>query len=399
MGAGFSLAMRDLEIRGAGNLLGTQQSGHIATVGYELYCRLLEQAVRGMKALPPAEPPAITIDLPGEAWLPRDYIADFRAKIDVYRRLSRATAGSQVDELAAELGDRFGPLPREARRLLDFTRLKALAAGLGIDSITRHPGMIVIGHHNRAAMEKLRLAAGSRGKTLRIVDQKTVVMPIDEATARRPMGAHKRDHAREILHYPDVAARARTDLAREPDEALLDEIYTRFASRLAEVLPHYAEPVPGAVATLQWLYDRDIRVASTTGYTRAMMRTLEPIAAAAGIATEALICADEVVQGRPAPWACFRLAEKFGVFPMTRCLKIGDTPADIAEGLNAGMVSLAVSESGNEVGLSLAALDALPADTRGALVGGAERRLLAAGASAVLRSVAELPAWIERQPA
>ena len=92
MGAGFSLAMRDLEIRGAGNLLGTQQSGHIATVGYELYCRLLEQAVRGMKALPPAEPPPVNVDLPGEAWLPRDYIPDLRAKIDVYRRLSRATA-------------------------------------------------------------------------------------------------------------------------------------------------------------------------------------------------------------------------------------------------------------------------------------------------------------------
>ena len=186
MGAGFSLAMRDLEIRGAGNLLGTQQSGHIATVGYELYCRLLEQAVRGMKSLPPAEPPPVNVDLPGEAWLPRDYIADFRAKIDVYRRLSRATAEQQIDELAAELGDRFGPLPVEARRLLEFTRLKTLAIGLGIDSITRHPGLVVIGHHDRAAMEKLRLAAGARGGTVRIVDQKTVVMPIHESTAADP---------------------------------------------------------------------------------------------------------------------------------------------------------------------------------------------------------------------
>ncbi len=186
MGAGFSLAMRDLEIRGAGNLLGTQQSGHIATVGYELYCRLLEQAVRGMKSLPPAEPPPVNVDLPGEAWLPRDYIADFRAKIDVYRRLSRATAEQQIDELAAELGDRFGPLPVEARRLLEFTRLKTLAIGLGIDSITRHPGLVVIGHHDRAAMEKLRLAAGTRGGTVRIVDQKTVVMPIHESTAADP---------------------------------------------------------------------------------------------------------------------------------------------------------------------------------------------------------------------
>jgi len=186
MGAGFSLAMRDLEIRGAGNLLGTQQSGHIATVGYELYCRLLEQAVRGMKKMPPAEPPSVNVDLPGEAWLPRDYIPDFRAKIDVYRRLSRATAESQVDDLARELADRFGPLPDEARRLLDFTKLKALATAHGIDSITRHPGMIMLGHHDRAAIEKLRQAAAKKGRVVRVVDQKTAVVPLQADTLADP---------------------------------------------------------------------------------------------------------------------------------------------------------------------------------------------------------------------
>ena len=186
MGAGFSLAMRDLEIRGAGNLLGTQQSGHIATVGYELYCRLLEQAVRGMKALPPSEPPPVNIDLPGEAWLPRDYIADFRAKIDVYRRLSRATAESQVDELAAELTDRFGPPPDEARRLLDFARLRCRAIDLGIDSITRHPGMIMIGHHDRGRIDRLRQAAAKKGRVMRVVDQKTAVLPLHADTLADP---------------------------------------------------------------------------------------------------------------------------------------------------------------------------------------------------------------------
>ena len=186
MGAGFSLAMRDLEIRGAGNLLGTQQSGHIATVGYELYCRLLEQAVRGMKKMPPAEPPPVNVDLPGEAWLPRDYIPDFRAKIDVYRRLSRATAESQVDDLGRELVDRFGPLPDEARRLLDFTKLKALATAHGIDSITRHPGMIMFGHHDRTAIEKLRQAAAKKGRVVRVVDQKTAVLPLRDDTLADP---------------------------------------------------------------------------------------------------------------------------------------------------------------------------------------------------------------------
>ena len=104
-------------------------------MGYELYCRLLETAVRGLQKMPPTEPPPVNIDLPGEAWLPRDYVPDFRAKVDVYRRLSRATAGRQVDELAAELSNRFGLLPDKARRLLGFARLRCRA----IDSITRHP--------------------------------------------------------------------------------------------------------------------------------------------------------------------------------------------------------------------------------------------------------------------
>ncbi|MFN6190767.1 MAG: transcription-repair coupling factor [Planctomycetia bacterium] len=186
MGAGFSLAMRDLEIRGAGNLLGTQQSGHIATVGYELYCRLLEQAVRGIKSLPPAEPPQVNIDLPGEAWLPRDYIPDFRTKIDVYRRLSRATAHNEIDDLAGELADRFGPLPPEAGRLLDTARLRVAAAALGIDTITRHPGMIMIGHHDRSAMAALRKSGRPGAASLRIVDEKTVVLPVDSAVAASP---------------------------------------------------------------------------------------------------------------------------------------------------------------------------------------------------------------------
>jgi transcription-repair coupling factor (superfamily II helicase) len=186
MGAGFSLAMRDLEIRGAGNLLGTQQSGHIATVGYELYCRLLETAVRGLQKMPPAEPPPVNIDLPGEAWLPRDYVPDFRAKIDVYRRLSRATAERQVDDLAVELSDRFGPLPDEARRLLDFAKLRCRAIDLGIDSITRHPGMIMIGHHDRERIDRLRQAAAKKGRVVRVVDQKTAVVPLHADTLADP---------------------------------------------------------------------------------------------------------------------------------------------------------------------------------------------------------------------
>jgi len=185
-GAGFSLAMRDLEIRGAGNLLGTQQSGHIATVGYELYCRLLENAVRGLKELPPSEPPAVAIDLPGDAWLPRDYITDLRTKIDVYRRISRAGTQPQVDQLATELADRFGPLPAAAARLLELTRLRIAAAELGIDSISKQPGLLVLGHHDIRRIDRWRKACQLAGRELRIVGDKTAVLPLNDREAADP---------------------------------------------------------------------------------------------------------------------------------------------------------------------------------------------------------------------
>jgi transcription-repair coupling factor (superfamily II helicase) len=128
----------------------------------------------------------VNIDLPGEAWLPRDYIPDYRAKIDVYRRLSRATAARQVDDIAAELTDRFGPPPDEARRLLDFAKLRCRATDLGIDSITRHPGMVMIGHHDRKRIDRLRLAAAKKGRVVRLVDQKTAVMPLHADTLADP---------------------------------------------------------------------------------------------------------------------------------------------------------------------------------------------------------------------
>src|SRR5262249_35535356 len=120
MGAGFAIAMRDLEIRGAGNILGTQQSGHIATIGYELYCELLEQAVRRLKKMPPKETLDVRIDLPGEAFIPRSYVPDMRMKIDLYRRLTRVIDRNELQDMKAEMIDRFGPLPPQVERLAQF---------------------------------------------------------------------------------------------------------------------------------------------------------------------------------------------------------------------------------------------------------------------------------------
>src|SRR5439155_16634357 len=111
LGAGFQIAMRDLEIRGAGNLLGTQQSGHIAAVGYELYCQLLENAVRRLRNQPVKTHLEVTLDLPWPAFLPREYVPGQKLRIEVYRRLARIRNLKKLDDFRQELRDRFGPVP------------------------------------------------------------------------------------------------------------------------------------------------------------------------------------------------------------------------------------------------------------------------------------------------
>src|SRR5208283_2189960 len=118
LGAGFQIAIRDLEIRGAGNILGTEQSGHIAAIGYELYCELLEETVRHLKALPPKTNVEVDVDLPGEVYIPRTYVPDMRLKIDLYRRLARVSSRSELEDFRTELIDRFGPPPAVVQRMM-----------------------------------------------------------------------------------------------------------------------------------------------------------------------------------------------------------------------------------------------------------------------------------------
>ncbi|MGH7128485.1 MAG: transcription-repair coupling factor, partial [Planctomycetaceae bacterium] len=127
LGAGFKIAMRDLEIRGAGNILGTEQSGHISTVGYELYCQLLENAVRRLKNEPVREQRHMAIDLPVSAFIPESYVPPGRHRVEMYRKLSSVQTVDELRELADEFRDRFGPVPAETRRLLEQKELELLA--------------------------------------------------------------------------------------------------------------------------------------------------------------------------------------------------------------------------------------------------------------------------------
>lgn len=174
MGAGFAISMRDLEIRGAGNLLGQQQSGHIATVGYELYCQLLEDAVRAMQKLPPKLSADVDIDLPVEAYLPDDYVPDLRHKIDLYRRIAKINDAKEIDEVRDELQDRFGELPPPAARMLELADLRLDAAAWQIAAITSNDRFIVLHYTNRRRIEELEKKTQI---PIRIVDHAKAYIP------------------------------------------------------------------------------------------------------------------------------------------------------------------------------------------------------------------------------
>ncbi|HEY66637.1 MAG TPA: DEAD/DEAH box helicase, partial [Thermoflexia bacterium] len=150
LGAGYTIAMRDLEIRGAGDILGTRQSGHIAAVGFDLYTRLLARAVQELKARREGKPPppeplgSIRIDLPIPVCLPDTYVPDVRLRLQIYRRLAELGSMAQIDEMERELADRFGPLPKPAQNLMYQLRLKALARDAGVGAIVAKNGRLVL---------------------------------------------------------------------------------------------------------------------------------------------------------------------------------------------------------------------------------------------------------------
>ncbi|MFZ5595736.1 MAG: transcription-repair coupling factor [Bacillota bacterium] len=139
-GSGYKIAMRDLEIRGAGNLLGAEQHGHIDAVGFDLYCRLLEEAVREARGEEQAGPVEASIEVPVEAYIPEQYMPDPNQRVEIYRRMAGLLDEPSLDDLAGELADRFGPVPLPVERLLRVARIKALASALRIKNIAGQQG-------------------------------------------------------------------------------------------------------------------------------------------------------------------------------------------------------------------------------------------------------------------
>ena len=177
LGSGFTLAMRDLEIRGAGNILGKEQSGHIAEIGYELYCQLLEAAVRKQNKLPPKTQIDVTVVLPVAAYIPDFYISELRQKMDFYRRLSRTSTVSDVDALDAELRDRFNAPPDETVNLIEIARLRIMAYQLAINKIYTDGTDIIF---EFASRRKFNRVVERSTRPIRVTDDNFAYMKLED---------------------------------------------------------------------------------------------------------------------------------------------------------------------------------------------------------------------------
>ncbi len=157
LGSGFKIAMRDLEIRGAGNLLGEGQSGHIAAVGYDLYCQMVTEAVAELKGEEVREPAEVKLDVPVDAHLPKEYVAKEELRLEAYRRLANVTTTSEVDDIRAEWEDRYGPVPEPAQRLLTIGLLRAQCHRVGIRDVSITGNQARLGPLRLRASETMRL--------------------------------------------------------------------------------------------------------------------------------------------------------------------------------------------------------------------------------------------------
>src|SRR3989454_4500237 len=167
LGSGSKLALRDLEIRGAGNLLGAAQHGHIAAVGFDLYAKLLAEAVRELKGEPAAAAVEPVISVAAEGFLPDAYVPEVNQRLAFYKRLAGAVSDPEVDDLRGELVDRFGPLPEEAEQLLDIVHLRVAARRLGVEKLEAGEGMAFVTFAPGTPPDPRRLVRaieGSRGR-------------------------------------------------------------------------------------------------------------------------------------------------------------------------------------------------------------------------------------------
>lgn len=215
---------------------------------------------------------------------------------------------------------------------------------------------------------------------------------VTAAQARKPMGLMKKDHVRAMTRDPEVAAAWRAVYDRDPDEHDVDAMYLLTEPLMVDCIAAHADPIVGALDAVAAFRAMGLKVGSTTGYTRLMMDVMTKEAAAKGYVPDTMVCSSDVPTGRPSPFMCYKAALDLAVYPFWDMVKIGDTVADVAEGKNAGMWTIALTLRGNEMGLTEAELAELPEAEKAARLAVIEDRLRAAGADYLAPDLAACPA-------
>lgn len=221
-----------------------------------------------------------------------------------------------------------------------------------------------------------------------------VTITMDEA--RAPMGMEKRAHIRTIAEMPDVVARWEAVHGRPMDDRDVDQIYADFVPLLLDVLDSHSALIPGAREAMQALRERGIRIGGTTGYFDEAMERVLAAAARQEYAPDVSVCATQVSAGRPAPWMIYRVMNELECYPPEAVVKVGDTRPDIEAGLNAGVWTIGIAASGNQVGLTEQELAELAPAERVSRIVRARNDLYTAGAHLVIDTIADLPAAIDQ---
>lgn len=232
---------------------------------------------------------------------------------------------------------------------------------------------------------------GSMGPTAVIGESfavEGVAVTMDEVRAF--MGLKKIDHVRAVAHTPSVVEKWRAVHGRVPDESDVIRLYEITEPLMLRCIGDHGELIPGLLDTVEKLRTRGVKIGSSTGYTRAMMDRLIPVAASQGYIPDAVFCPTDVPAGRPYPWMCYQNAVALQVYPMEAMVKIGDTTADVEEGLNAGMWIIGLTQSGNELGLPRAEVEALDPAELDAHIASIEIRFRALGAHYTARGIWEV---------
>ncbi len=220
-------------------------------------------------------------------------------------------------------------------------------------------------------------------------------VPISEAEARVDMGMAKSDHISAILATPRVRSAWEAVHGKAPDETDAAALFASTAPMMREAARECAQLIPGATDVAAQLRAAGVKIGSCTGYTREMMADILPLAEEQGYKPDMVVCAGETAAGRPSPLMLWKNLVELGVWPATCCVKVDDAEVGIAEGRAAGVWTIGVAASGNGVGLSQEAFEALSFEEQAARVGQARAALEAAGAHLVIDTVADLPKALE----